>query len=201
MNHCVNDCTKSGAEQFYTTGYHCFDDQAEQESVYCDENLSVGDDASIDAHPVFNDCSDLCFDELGSDKATLCFDMVNGSLDDDASESSETDQVQPNIFMSNPAHTCFRFLHWNVNGLLSKLSISNFISHISNFDFVCLVETFVENVNLNVFSDFQAFIKPSVKLFVAGRPSGGVICLVKNNIAPYVKEIKVEMGFFCYDYC
>jgi hypothetical protein len=34
------------------------------------------------------------------------------------------------------------FLSWNVNGLFSKIFDSDFIDFVTNFDFICLVETF-----------------------------------------------------------
>jgi hypothetical protein len=43
---------------------------------------------------------------------------------------------------------------------------------------------------------FHVFCQPSVKLSDAGRPSGGVVCLVKNEFVQYVKQIKVNVGNF-----
>ena len=38
----------------------------------------------------------------------------------------------------------FSFVNWNVNGLFTKICDSDFIAFIRSFDFVCVVETFVE---------------------------------------------------------
>ncbi|WP_419607807.1 hypothetical protein, partial [Thiolapillus sp.] len=88
------------------------------------------------------------------------------------------------------------FLHWNVNGLLSKIQDSDFMSYLCTFDFVCIVETFVEEIQSNVFVGYNVFCKPAVKFTRQGRCSGGVICLVKNVFAPYVRKLDIDCGNF-----
>lgn len=73
------------------------------------------------------------------------------------------------------------FLHWNVNGLLSKTQDSEFVSYVCSFDFVCIVETFVEDFQSDVFHGYNVFCKPAVKFTRQGRHSGGVICLVERK--------------------
>jgi hypothetical protein len=91
----------------------------------------------------------------------------------------------------------YSFLHWNVDGLASKLDDHNFVSYISSFDFVSLVETFMPSFDSNyIFDGFTVFCQPAVKLSVQGRPSGGVLCLIKNDLVPFVREIKVKLGNF-----
>lgn len=51
----------------------------------------------------------------------------------------------------------FSFLSWNVNGLMSKISDSDFISYLYDFDFVCLVETFMKECQTDVFPGFKTF--------------------------------------------
>ena len=86
------------------------------------------------------------------------------------------------------------FLHWNVNGLLSKTQDSEFVSYVCSFDFVCIVETFVEDFQSGVFHGYNVFCKPAVKFTRQGRHSGGVICLVKNVFVPYVRKLDIECG-------
>ena len=86
------------------------------------------------------------------------------------------------------------FLHWDVNGLLTKLKDREPIQYISSFHFVCLVETFVDYLEPSVFSSHTVFCKPAVKLTKQGRKSGGVLCLIKNELVPYVTEIKCDRG-------
>ena len=45
----------------------------------------------------------------------------------------------------------FTFLLWNVNGLLPKLAEPEFVNYVCSFDFVCLIETFLDCFQLNVF--------------------------------------------------
>ena len=58
----------------------------------------------------------------------------------------------------------------------------------NKFDFLCLLETFVENLKTNVFYNFIHFVSPAVKLSRAGRKSGGVLLLLKKSL-DYVQEI------------
>lgn len=51
---------------------------------------------------------------------------------------------------------------------MSKLSDRDFVSYICKFDFVCLVETFIENCDLNVFDGFKSFYKPAIKFLRKG---------------------------------
>ena len=60
------------------------------------------------------------------------------------------------------------FLHWNVCGLLSKLSDKDFINSIVSFHFICLVETFVENIDSSFFSNYTVYCKPAIKLLKQG---------------------------------
>ena len=60
------------------------------------------------------------------------------------------------------------FLHWNVNGLLTKLKDRELIQYISSFHFLCLVETFVDYLEPGVFTSHTVFCKPAVKLIKQG---------------------------------
>jgi hypothetical protein len=84
------------------------------------------------------------------------------------------------------------FLHWNVNGLLSKLLDNEFVSFVRCFDFVCLVETFIDEFNISVFSGYKSFCIPAVKFTIKGRRSGGVLCLIKNEYFTYVKQVSIK---------
>ena len=81
------------------------------------------------------------------------------------------------------------FLSYNICGLRAKINDADFISYVNKFDFVCLLETFVEDLKTNVFYNFIHFVSPAVKLSRAGRRSGGVLLLIKKSLADYVQEI------------
>lgn len=86
----------------------------------------------------------------------------------------------------------FSFLHWNIQGLLTKLPDSDFLSFICSYDFVCLVETFHECIPPNKFPGYTVFSEPAVKLSKQGRRSGGLLCLIKKEFEQYVKKIDVN---------
>jgi hypothetical protein len=86
----------------------------------------------------------------------------------------------------------FSFLVWNINGLLSKIKDSSFVSFVCEFDFICLVETFVESFDSSLFAGYSIFCKPAFKLSKQGRRSGGVVCFVKDTFLPFIKLIDVN---------
>lgn len=91
----------------------------------------------------------------------------------------------------------FTFMLWNINGLRAKLYDNDFVSFVCSFNFICLVETFViDMVTLDMFNDFKAFCQPAIKFSGPGRPSGGVICLIKKEIMPFVRQLDVKLGNF-----
>ena len=62
----------------------------------------------------------------------------------------------------------------------------------NKFDFVCLLETFVEDLKTNVFYNFIHFVSPAVRLSRAGRRSGVASYFsLKKSLADYVQEISL----------
>ena len=90
----------------------------------------------------------------------------------------------------------FSFLHWNVSGLISKLNDKDFVSYIRSFDFICLVETFLEDFQSTIFFGYSVFSKPAIKYTKQGRRSGGIVCLIRNEFIRYVRKIDVEFSNF-----
>ena len=84
------------------------------------------------------------------------------------------------------------FLLWNINGLFSKLQDEEFGNFVTSFDFVCLNETFAEYIQPDLFKDFTTFFKPVIKLSAQGRRSGGVACIVRNTVLPFVRKLDVD---------
>ena len=70
----------------------------------------------------------------------------------DCHEESQTsrgllvESKQPGASVNKP----FSFLQWNVNGFLEKLKDKEFVSCVSQFVFVCFVETFMETFHLSL---------------------------------------------------
>lgn len=84
-------------------------------------------------------------------------------------------------------------MSWNIDGILSKLSDRDFISYISSFDFVCLVETWTtENFTCDQFSTHECFLLPAKKLSIQGRGSGGVMLLVKKCFSRFIRNIDIN---------
>ena len=70
-----------------------------------------------------------------------------------------------------------------------SLLTKTFISYVVSFDFICLVETFVENIDSSSFSNYTVYCKPAVKLSNQGRHSGGILCLIRNSLVPFVRKL------------
>ena len=56
-------------------------------------------------------------------------------------------------------------LLYNVEGIISKLKDTSFVSFISCYDFVRLVEIFVDSFTSTVFPSFTSFVSPPKKTF------------------------------------
>lgn len=132
------------------------------------------------------------FDEslFGADDS---FENLNNSneIDIDLSESTENVNDDHNdVDVLKNQGKCFSFFHWNVDGLYSKLFDDDFISFVTGYDFVCLVESIIITFNYEyIFPEHDVIFHPAVKLTDVGRPSGGVFCLVRKTLKPFVKEV------------
>ena len=120
-------------------------------------------------------------------------DIANESLFGADTDSGEDESLTVSSLINKDM---FSFMHWNVNGLMSKIHDVDFISFVTRFHFVCLVETFLSSFDIDFFYGFKSFCCPSLKLSKSGRPSGGVVCLIKKELMPFIKQIQVKSGFF-----
>ena len=120
-------------------------------------------------------------------------DNSSNNSSDNSCSSSDIIVMKDDVVQRTYAHS---FLHWNIDGLQNKLFDSEFMSFLLMFDFVCLVETFVFSVCQDLFPDFHVFCQPATKLPGRGRPSGGVVCLIKKELMPFVRQVKVVTGNF-----
>ena len=70
---------------------------------------------------------------------------------------------------------------------------------ILSHDFICLTETFLTNeLSTDIFKEHVIFQKTAIKLSRQGRPSGGLICLVRKKFANYVKPVYSGIGNFVF---
>ena len=119
--------------------------------------------------------------------------------DNEVSVLFESTPFDNNGDMSKDKNSCnksFSFLHWNIGGLLSKINDKDFVSYICLFDFVCVVETFMEDFQSNVFAGYSVFCKPAIKFTKQGRRLGGIVCLIKNELIRVVRTVDVEFSDF-----
>ena len=86
------------------------------------------------------------------------------------------------------------FLLYNVGDVASKVCDCDWVKYVELFDFVTLTETFIDNdFDLSgVFYDFIKFVCPAVKLSYHGRRSGGLLVMVKKQLAKFVERISVD---------
>ena len=78
---------------------------------------------------------------------------------------------------------------------MKKLQDKEFIQFVTENDFICLTETFLtEDPNPCIFNDHVIFNQPATKLSKQGRPSGGVLCLVRKCFAEHVKRVDINLG-------
>jgi len=81
------------------------------------------------------------------------------------------------------------FCCWNVHGLGSKLDDLDFLSHVNNFDFISLIETWSSDktkINIPNYSYFHLHREKNKR---ARRYSGGVIFFFKDQYKHYVKQL------------
>ena len=91
--------------------------------------------------------------------------------------------------------TMFNFVSFNVEGLNGKINYSDLLCLIKDHDFICLSETFLtESIDLGCLVDYVPFFSPAVKLSKRGRPSGGILCMMKSKYCRYVKQLPWDVG-------
>ena len=67
------------------------------------------------------------------------------------------------------------------------------MSFISNYNYVCLVKTFVDSFTTTLFPSYTSFVAPTKKKNShPERKSRGVIVLVKNALLRFVKQMEVN---------
>ncbi|KAK7493905.1 hypothetical protein BaRGS_00014787, partial [Batillaria attramentaria] len=112
----------------------------------------------------------------------------DGRLRDPHSETCNDDD---RAVRGNNNKARLKFLHWNVGGLLQRLNEPGFVEYVSRFDIICLVETFVKDFQSTLFPFHSTFVKPSTDLGRQGRDSGGVVCMIRSEVMPFVRNISV----------
>ena len=77
--------------------------------------------------------------------------------------------------------------------MASKLYDCDWVKYVELFDFVTLTETFIDNdFDLSGVFHFIKFVCPAVKLSYHGRRSGGLLVMVKKQLAKFIERISVD---------
>ena len=82
-------------------------------------------------------------------------------------------------------------LNWNVEGLLEKINTDDFLEFLKTFDILVLGETFtLPTFNFDIkFTEYFHFHSPAKKYNRLGRPSGGLVLMIKKELQRYCKVI------------
>ena len=83
---------------------------------------------------------------------------------------------------------------FNVEGLLSIVKNFDLARYVFDIDLVFLTETFTESVPDDMFPNHDVYVAPGIKLSdsVFGRLCGGVACLIKKSLKPFVTNISLD---------
>jgi hypothetical protein len=106
-----------------------------------------------------------------------------------ANEAERSNDFIQNNARSQPKSN-IKFLNYNVNGLLPKLDNKDFMEYITNYDFICLTETFISfDLDAALFNDYMCYTSKAKKFTHHGRYSGGVIALIHKKFSKYVSLV------------
>ena len=85
---------------------------------------------------------------------------------------------------------------WNVEGLFEKLHLSDLCAFIRSIDIIGLGETFtLPNFDFNLkFPDHYAIHCPATKYSKLGRPSGGLVLLIRKSLSKYVEILDTQIS-------
>ena len=89
-----------------------------------------------------------------------------------------------------------RLLGWNAEGLFEKLGLNGVSEYINSFDIACLGETFTySSFDFSIkFGDFIALHSPAKKFNFRGRPSGGLVVLVRKSLERFITIIDTKIS-------
>ena len=96
------------------------------------------------------------------------------------------DTVRANISPIQNIESYLSIVCLNIEGLLSKLNDVDFLRFIHTLDFL----TKLEALPKNVFSSFDMYFSPAIKLTEGGRPSGGTLVLIRSSLNIAFTHIK-----------
>ena len=138
---------------------------------------------------------------------------INSATDEDhtyaSSEgSSSVEEINPELQIdengdnehgeenqTNPA-TNLTLLSWNIESLLDKICLDGFCDFIKQFDIIGLGETYT-NKNFDFskkFNDYEVKHSPAESFSRLGRPSGGLVLLIKKSILNMIEFVETGIS-------
>ena len=113
----------------------------------------------------------------------------------DFSGKADDTHTNPNL-NNNFNSNSLKFLNYNIEGLLEKINLDGFCDFINSFDIVGLGETFTNfNFDFSIkFKDFDVIHCPAEQFSHLGRPSGGLVLLVKKSLKEVVEIIETGIS-------
>ena len=88
------------------------------------------------------------------------------------------------------------WLCWNVEGLLEKINTDDFLEFLKKFDILVLGETFtLPSFNFEIkFDEYFHLHSPAKKYNRLGRPSGGLVFMIKKELQQYCQVIQTKIS-------
>ena len=117
------------------------------------------------------------------------------SPDDNIAEDTETETSASSVNGGGSAGE-IRALSWNLESLFDKISLPGVSEFVGTFDVACLSETFtLPNFDFSIkFENFIATHWPAEKFTQLGRPSGGIVVLIKKQLKPFIEIVKTNIN-------
>ena len=107
---------------------------------------------------------------------------------------NEEKKENPNKKKEKVSHIKFAF--WNVEGLYEKLNLDGLCEFIQSHDVIGLGETFtLPNFDFSVkFPEHFALHCPATKFSKLGRPSGGIVLLIRKTLEEYIDIVETNLS-------
>ena len=85
---------------------------------------------------------------------------------------------------------------WNNEGLFEKLGLNGVFEYINTLDIACLGETFTfATFDFSIkFGDFIVMHSPAKKFNIRGRPSGGLVLLVRKTLERFITIVDTKIS-------
>ena len=131
-----------------------------------------------------------------SDEPNRDCNMLN--LDNSSSENASLNDIKSEGLNDIPGSRAggIKALAWNLESLFDKIGLPGVCDFIGTFDVACLGETFtLPGFDFSIkFEDFIAVHWPAEKFTDLGRPSGGLVVLIRKTIKPFIEIIKTNIN-------